>query len=140
MMIPLCFCGCLRILLGDVLAVTLHAIVPQGRGVASCSPHCGQLSHLVCKPCVRAFEVDGGTITMLPGEGSTAGAISFPARPMLGIVGVAPAGNDAVTTPSIRFFFTLLFLQLSFLTLWIFILPRCPLCPRVRTVAIWTIK
>jgi acetamidase/formamidase len=105
------FCGCPWIL-GDVLAVTLHAIVPQGRGVASCSPHCGQLSHLVCKPCVRAFVVEGGTITMLHGEGSTASTISFPARPMLGVVGVAPAGNDAVTTRNICFFFFFFFLSI----------------------------
>eukprot|EP00536_Pseudo-nitzschia_multiseries_P010285 jgi/Psemu1/25491/gm1.25491_g len=113
---------------GDVLAVTLVDIRPQGIGVACCGSGAGQLSDWM-KPdstTIKFFDLSQcGTIVTMRDfvkedttEGATQsqslprvphhhhhnhrrrlGPISFPASPMLGVIGVAPSTeNDPIGT------------------------------------------
>jgi amidase len=75
---------------GDTLAVELLEISPGPRGVAVLTPGQGQLGHLIPRPTTRILEVDGATVRLGP-------AIAFPARPMIGVIGVAPAHGSAPT-------------------------------------------
>lgn len=68
---------------GDTLAVTILEIITQERGVARCFEGEGQLSHLLKAPYGRFFQVVDGVVTMNE-------QISFPAAPMLGVIGIAP--------------------------------------------------
>ena len=74
---------------GDSLSVTLLDIRPQEKGAAMCIPAWGQLGPGV-QSTTRIFHVRDGLITMNR-------RVSFPVRPMLGVVGVAPA-SGAVST------------------------------------------
>ena len=89
---------------GDVLAVKLLDIRPRGVGVACCGPHAGQLSHWMSRTCTMFFDLseDGRIVTMRDDDSAPSNRriapISFPASPMLGVIGVAPAGNKAIST------------------------------------------
>ena len=89
---------------GDVLSVTLHDIRPTTTGVAICGSASGQLCHTVNAPwCTKFFEIDlvRNTVTMMEEENGNSkriAPIAFNASPMLGVIGVAPAGEEAVPT------------------------------------------
>jgi len=72
---------------GDSLVAEILDVRPDERGVATLIPGFGQLSELVQAPLTRLFEVRNGTVTMDE-------RVSFPARPMVGVVGVATAGEE----------------------------------------------
>jgi len=75
---------------GDALSVTLLEVRPGARGAAMCIPGWGQLIDQVASPTTRIFEVAGGVVRMNE-------RVSFPARPMLGVIGVSPASGDVST-------------------------------------------
>ncbi len=75
---------------GDTLSVTLLDIRPGARGAAMCIPGWGQLIDQVASPTTRIFEVRDGVIHMND-------RVSFPVRPMFGVIGVAPASGDIST-------------------------------------------
>jgi len=92
---------------GDVLAVTIHHIETDGVGLARFSSACGQLarhidpttsSSCACSDLskyTRFFDVDKEekTVTMRDvQETARIAPVSFPASPMLGVIGVAPEG------------------------------------------------
>lgn len=90
---------------GDVLSVTLHDIRPNTMGIAICGCTSGQLCHTLEVPwSTKFFDVDlgGNTVTMQEEDtgkkNSRIASIQFDCAPMLGVIGVAPAGNDAVST------------------------------------------
>jgi amidase len=80
---------------GDTLSVTLHDIRPGARGVARTYPGDGQLQHLIEKPFAQFFDVSNGVVTMNE-------RVSFPASPMLGVIGVAPEEGEVPTMPAGR--------------------------------------
>ena len=80
---------------GDTLSVTLHEIRPSARGVARTYPGDGQLQHLVTEPFAQFFDVKDGIVHMND-------RVSFPASPMLGVIGVAPASDEIMTMPAGR--------------------------------------
>jgi len=80
---------------GDTLSVTLHDIRPSARGVARTYPGDGQLQHLVTEPFAQFFDVKDGIVHMND-------RVSFPASPMLGVIGVAPASDEIMTMPAGR--------------------------------------
>jgi amidase len=102
---------------GDILAVTLLDIQPQGVGVACCGSSCGQLSHWTPQTTTKFFDLsDDGTIITMKDTVVASSAtnhypqqqqqqlhrrrapIAFPAKPMLGVIGVAPAGSKPIPT------------------------------------------
>ena len=74
---------------GDSLIVEILEIRPAETGVALTIPGIGQLQAQVPEPVTRVFRIDGDTIHMND-------RVSFPARPMLGVVGVATGSGDPV--------------------------------------------
>jgi amidase len=68
---------------GDSLSVTLIDIRPGPQGAAMCIPSWGQLIHRVHSPTTRIFKVADGVVKMNE-------RVSFPARPMFGVIGVSP--------------------------------------------------
>jgi len=78
---------------GDTLSVTLHDIKPLTRGVARTYPGNGQLQHLVTEQFAQFFDVVDGVVTMND-------RVQFPASPMLGVIGVAPASGEIATMPA----------------------------------------
>jgi amidase len=80
---------------GDTLSVTLHDIRPSARGVARTYPGDGQLQHLVTEPFAQFFDVKDGIVHMND-------RVSFPASPMLGVIGVAPESGEIMTMPAGR--------------------------------------
>jgi len=68
---------------GDSLAVTILDIRPDTRGSAMILPGAGQLVHAAHAPYTRIFRVEDGTIHMND-------EVSFPVRPMFGVIGVSP--------------------------------------------------
>lgn len=80
---------------GDTLSVTLHDIRPGARGVARTYADDGQLAHLVTEPFAQFFDVHDGIVTMNE-------RVSFPASPMLGVIGVAPESGEIATMPAGR--------------------------------------
>lgn len=80
---------------GDTLSVTLHDIRPGARGVARTYADDGQLAHLVTEPFAQFFDVHDGVVTMNE-------RVSFPASPMLGVIGVAPESGEIATMPAGR--------------------------------------
>jgi amidase len=75
---------------GDTLSVTLLDIRPNEQGAAMCIPEWGQLIDSVKSPTTRIFKVGDGVVTMND-------RVSFPARPMFGVIGVSPASGDIST-------------------------------------------
>ena len=75
---------------GDSLAVTLHTIDPGPQGAGMVIPEWGQLIHKTKSPVTRIFKVKDGTVTMNE-------KVSFPAVPMLGVIGVAPESGSIAT-------------------------------------------
>ena len=75
---------------GDSLVAEILDVRPVEWGVATLIPGFGQLDHLVQAPLTRLFEVRDGIVTMNE-------RVSFPAKPMVGVVGVATAGETLVT-------------------------------------------
>lgn len=73
---------------GDSLVVDILAIRTAARGFAMVVPGIGQLHRLGVDARTKLFEVDGDTVHMNE-------RISFPIRPMLGVMGVA-TGRDEV--------------------------------------------
>ncbi|HZT90485.1 MAG TPA: acetamidase/formamidase family protein [Gaiellaceae bacterium] len=67
---------------GDSLVVELLQVRPAERGFATLIPGIGQLIEQVRAPLTQVFRVDGDTIHMND-------RISFPLRPMVGVIGVA---------------------------------------------------
>ena len=75
---------------GDTLSVTLLEINPGPTGAAMCIPDWGQLIDQVSAPTTRIFTVADGVVHMNE-------RVSFPARPMFGVIGVSPASGDIST-------------------------------------------
>src|SRR3954469_16545117 len=71
---------------GDSLVVELLDVRPGPRGFATLIPGFGQLIDQVRSPLTRVFAVENGWIRQTD-------AIRFPARPMVGVVGVATGGE-----------------------------------------------
>jgi len=71
---------------GDSLVAEILDVRPIEWGVATLIPGFGQLIDKVQKPVTRLFEVNEGMIWLND-------RISFPARPMVGVVGVATGGE-----------------------------------------------
>ena len=71
---------------GDSLVVELLDVRPGPRGFAALIPGIGSLIDRVESPLTQVFRVDGDTIHMND-------RISFPARPMVGVIGVATGGE-----------------------------------------------
>lgn len=78
---------------GDTLAVTLIAIEPGTRGAARLSVGEGQLHEQVKAPYGCFFDVVDGTVKMNEN-------VSFPATPMIGVIGVAPEFGTISTLPA----------------------------------------
>ncbi len=71
---------------GDSLVVELLEVKPGPRGFATLIPGIGQLIDQVQAPLTQVFRVDGDTVHMTD-------RISFPLRPMVGVIGVATDGE-----------------------------------------------
>ena len=71
---------------GDSLVVEFLDVTPVEQGVATIIPGFGQLIDQVHGPVTQIFRVDGDTIHMND-------RISFPLRPMVGVIGVATGGE-----------------------------------------------
>src|ERR671930_2678960 len=71
---------------GDSLVAEIVEVKPIDWGVATLIPGFGQLIDEVRSPVTRLFRVEDGMIRMND-------RVSFPARPMLGVVGVATDGD-----------------------------------------------
>jgi amidase len=74
---------------GDSLVVDILAIRTAPRGVSLVIPGVGQLHRHGLEAQTKLFEVDGDTIHMNE-------RISFPLRPMLGVMGVATGGEEVL--------------------------------------------
>lgn len=76
---------------GDSLSVTLIDIQPGPKGSGMVIPGWGQLIDKVQAPQTRMFSVKDGIITM------ESNGVTFPMRPMFGVIGVAPAQGEIGT-------------------------------------------
>ncbi len=74
---------------GDSLVAEILDVRPIEWGVATLIPGFGQLDHVAEAPLTRLFEVRDGIVKMNE-------RVSFPARPMVGVVGVATA-NETIS-------------------------------------------
>jgi amidase len=72
---------------GDSLVVEILDVRPVEWGVATLIPGFGQLIEQVQSPLTRLFEVRDGMVRMND-------RVSFPAMPMVGVVGVATGGDE----------------------------------------------
>ncbi len=75
---------------GDSLSVTLIDIRPEEQGAGMCIPEWGQLIHKVKSPVTRIFKVKDGIVHMNEN-------VSWPQRPMFGVIGVAPESGSIPT-------------------------------------------
>jgi amidase len=75
---------------GDSLVVELLEVRPDARGFATLIPGLGQLHEQVHAPHTQVFRVDGDTVHM-------SDRISFPLRPMVGVIGCATGGETLTT-------------------------------------------
>ena len=75
---------------GDSLVAEILDVRPVEWGVATLIPGFGQLSGLVAAPVTQMFQVRDGIVKMND-------RISFPANPMVGVVGVATGGETLAT-------------------------------------------
>src|SRR5919202_3030250 len=73
---------------GDSLLVELLSVEPVERGVATIIPGFGQLIDEVESPKTHVFRIDGREVVM-------SDRIRFPARPMVGVIGVATGGDES---------------------------------------------
>jgi amidase len=71
---------------GDSLVVELLEVKPADRGFATLIPGVGQLIGQVQAPFTQVFRVEGETVHMTD-------RISFPLRPMVGVIGCATGGE-----------------------------------------------
>src|ERR1700749_3516085 len=71
---------------GDSLVVELLEVKPAERGFATLIPGMGQLIEQVQAPLTQVFRVEGDTVHMND-------RISFPIRPIVGVIGCAPGGE-----------------------------------------------
>lgn len=76
---------------GDSLSVTLIDIQPGPQGAGMVIPEWGQLIATAKAPTTRIFSVHDGVITM------KSNGVTFPTRPMFGVIGVAPASGEVPT-------------------------------------------
>lgn len=76
---------------GDSLSVSIIDIKPDLQGAAMVIPQWGQLIDKAMSPTTRIFKVKDGTITM------ESNGVTFPTRPMFGVIGVAPASGEIGT-------------------------------------------
>jgi amidase len=72
---------------GDSLVVEFLSIEPVEQGVATIIPGFGQLIDQVESPLTHVFRVEGDEVVMTD-------RIRFPARPMVGVIGVATGGEE----------------------------------------------
>ncbi len=72
---------------GDSLIAEIVDIRPGPKGFATLIPGIGQLIDQVRSPLTQVFRVEGDTIHMNE-------RVSFPARPMMGVIGVATGGDE----------------------------------------------
>jgi amidase len=72
---------------GDSLVVELLDVQPGPKGFATIIPEFGQLIENVESPVTFVFDVEGDTVRMNE-------RVSFQARPMVGVVGVATGGEE----------------------------------------------
>jgi amidase len=72
---------------GDSLIAEIVDIRPGPMGFATLIPGIGQLIDQVRSPLTQVFRVEGDTIHMND-------RVSFPARPMMGVIGVATGGDE----------------------------------------------
>jgi amidase len=75
---------------GDSLSVTLLDIRPNTVGAAMVIPGWGQLAEKCDGPTTRLFRVEDGVIHMNE-------RVSFPSRPMFGVIGVSPESGEIGT-------------------------------------------
>jgi len=80
---------------GDSLSVTLIDIRPDKQGAGMCIPEWGQLIHKSQSPVTRIFRVENGIIHMNEN-------VSWPQRPMFGVIGVAPESGSIGTFAAAR--------------------------------------
>jgi acetamidase/formamidase len=78
---------------GDVLAVTLHEVEVGDWGWTSHSPDFGFLGDEIEEPWLRTFRIEKGqtSVTFAPG-------VEIPLRPFPGVIGVAPATEELLST------------------------------------------
>jgi amidase len=70
---------------GDVLSVLVERIEVAPTGVMAVSPEFGVLRERIPATCFEVVPIEGG-LALLPG------GLAVPIRPMIGVIGVAPAG------------------------------------------------
>jgi len=75
---------------GDVLAVEVQSIVTDAQGVMAVSDGSGVLADRFAGTACHIVPIAGGAV-LLPG------GVSVPLRPMIGVLGVAPAGDGVPT-------------------------------------------
>lgn len=75
---------------GDTLSVTLLDIIPGSQGSAMVIPGSGQLVELCQAPVTRIMRIEDGMIWLNE-------KVSFPVKPMVGVIGVAPAEGKVIT-------------------------------------------
>src|SRR2546430_6335763 len=80
---------------GDSLIVEILDVRPIEWGVATLIPGFGQLIDRVASPVTRLFDVRDGEIRMND-------RVRFPAKPMVGVVGVATAGEGQSKGVAVR--------------------------------------
>ena len=74
----------------DVISVKFHDIQPEAQGAGMVIPEWGQLIAKVKSPVTRIFKVENGIIHMNE-------KVSWPVRPMFGVIGVAPKEGSIPT-------------------------------------------
>jgi len=80
---------------GDSLSVTLVDIRPNKQGAGMVIPEWGQLVHKSKSPVTKIFRVEDGIVHMNEN-------VSWPQRPMFGVIGVAPASGSIGTFEAAR--------------------------------------
>lgn len=74
---------------GDTLKVTVEKIELADRGVAVCGEGMGTLGHILTGSHTRIIEVSNGSADF-------SSELKIPVSPMIGVIGVAPAGGEAI--------------------------------------------
>ncbi|HOO12248.1 MAG TPA: acetamidase/formamidase family protein, partial [Bacillota bacterium] len=71
---------------GDLLKLKIVSIDVKDRGVAAVVPNEGVLGDQVTKPIIRVIKIEDGHAIFH--------GVKLPVRPMIGVIGVAPSGED----------------------------------------------